>query len=94
MPPALVGELIAALAERFGIEPGAEISLEANPGGLDRRHAPINWLTVGFERVSFGSQSFDPGVLCVLGRRHRPETDRRGGGHSPEQSGFDRSTST
>lgn len=72
VPPRLVGDLIRALSERFGIEPGAEVSLEANPE--DWTPATADELAVqGLERVSFGSQSFDPGVLGALGRRHRPD---------------------
>ena len=72
VPPVLVGDLIRALDERFGIEPGAEISLEANPE--DWTLAIAGQLAdQGVERVSFGSQSFDAVVLELLGRRHRPE---------------------
>lgn len=71
VPPALVGTLIEALDERFGIEAGAEISLEANPEDWTPELA-AEWAAVGFERVSFGSQSFDEGVLDLLGRRHLP----------------------
>ena len=72
VPPVLLGELLAAIAERFGIEPGAEVSLEANPE--DWTPATSDQLAErGFERVSFGSQSFDSGVLSSLGRLHGPK---------------------
>lgn len=71
--PALLAQIVAALGDRFGFEPGAEISLEANPedwtptlaGGL---------IANGFTRVSFGAQSFHPDVLKSLGRVHLPES--------------------
>jgi putative oxygen-independent coproporphyrinogen III oxidase len=72
VPPALLGSLLEALSERFGIEQGAEVSLEANPEDWTPAHSD-QVAERGFERVSFGSQSFDPGVLASLGRRHRPE---------------------
>jgi oxygen-independent coproporphyrinogen-3 oxidase len=72
VPAALVGSLIRALDERFGIEGGAEISLEANPEDWTPDVA-AQWAAAGFERVSFGSQSFDARVLDLLGRRHRPD---------------------
>ena len=72
VPPDLLGCLLTALTDRFGIKPGAEISLEANPE--DWTPALSDQIAErGFERVSFGSQSFDPGVLSSLGRRHLPE---------------------
>jgi oxygen-independent coproporphyrinogen-3 oxidase len=70
--PALAGSLIQALDQRFGIEVGAEVSLEANPEDWTSAAAAM-WAAVGFERVSFGSQSFDEHVLDRLGRRHRPD---------------------
>jgi oxygen-independent coproporphyrinogen-3 oxidase len=70
--PALAGSLIQALDDRFGIEVGAEISLEANPEDWTPAVAAL-WAAMGFERVSFGSQSFDEHVLDRLGRRHRPD---------------------
>ena len=70
--PALAKSLVQALDERFGIEVGAEISLEANPEDWTPAVAAL-WAAAGFERVSFGSQSFDDHVLDRLGRRHRPD---------------------
>lgn len=70
--PALVTRLIQALDDRFGIQTGAEISLEANPEDWTPDVA-ARWAAAGFERVSFGSQSFDQHVLDRLGRRHRPD---------------------
>ena len=70
--PALVTRLVRALDDRFGIEVGAEISLEANPEDWTPEVA-ARWAQAGFERVSFGSQSFDQHVLDRLGRRHRPD---------------------
>lgn len=72
VPPELAGSLIGALGHRFGVEVGAEISLEANPEDWTPAVAAL-WAGAGFERVSFGSQSFDEHVLERLGRRHRPD---------------------
>jgi putative oxygen-independent coproporphyrinogen III oxidase len=72
VPPELAGSLIGALDNRFGVEVGAEISLEANPEDWTPAVAAL-WAGAGFERVSFGSQSFDEHVLERLGRRHRPD---------------------
>lgn len=32
IPPPLLGEILAALEQRYGIAAGAEISMEADPG--------------------------------------------------------------
>ena len=67
--PELLGRVLEALAQRHGIADGAEISLEANPEDFSIEKArAIRQL--GFNRVSFGAQSFDDEVLVALGRRH------------------------
>jgi oxygen-independent coproporphyrinogen-3 oxidase len=71
VPARLLGELIESLARRFGVLPGAEVSLEANPEDWTPEVAD-GLVAVGFERVSFGAQSFDHAVLTALGRRHEP----------------------
>ena len=55
---------------KFGLAPDAEVSLEANPEdwSLDLAEQLV---AAGFNRVSFGAQSFDPKTLAGLGRRHR-----------------------
>lgn len=67
--PGLLGSILEALAHVHGVVTDAEISLEANPEDFtsDRAEALA---TVGFNRVSFGAQSFDSDVLVALGRRH------------------------
>ena len=67
--PELLGRVLEALADRHGIADGAEISLEANPEDFSiERARAIRQL--GFNRVSFGAQSFDDDILVALGRRH------------------------
>ena len=68
--PAQVGALLAALQERFGLAPGAEISLELDPASFDQNRLAA-YLQTGVNRVSLGGQSFDDAVLEDLGRRHR-----------------------
>lgn len=67
--PSLLAKILKALSDRHGIAGDAEISLEANPEDFtDLRAVEIQ--AVGFNRVSFGAQSFDGLVLSALGRRH------------------------
>lgn len=71
--PSLLGAArLAALLEeisRFGLEAGAEITLEANPETVD-----MDFLracrAMGFTRISFGIQSAEEKELRALGRIH------------------------
>lgn len=71
-----VRQILGALAARFGLVPGAEISIEANPEDWDTAYA-ATLRAVGVNRVSLGVQSFDDTVLRALGRRHTSEEGRR-----------------
>jgi putative oxygen-independent coproporphyrinogen III oxidase len=84
--PDLIGDLMRALDERFGIEPAAEVSIEANPEDWTRAISD-ELVAGGFDRVSFGSQSFDRTVLAALGRRHAPD-DIAAAVAAARQSGF------
>jgi oxygen-independent coproporphyrinogen-3 oxidase len=74
--PAEVAELLAALRARFDFPAGAEITIEVNPESCDAARLRA-WRAAGVNRVSVGVQSFDPGVLAKLGRRHGPEAAER-----------------
>lgn len=65
-----VGALIARVRERYGLAPGAEVTIEANPGPDDRGDL-AGFAAAGVTRVSLGAQSLDDGELRRLGRRHR-----------------------
>lgn len=65
-----LGRLLGALEARFGLVSGAEVTLEANPEDWTAQLAS-DLVAAGYNRVSFGAQSFDPAVLTALGRRHR-----------------------
>ncbi len=69
LTPAQVDALLGSLRQRFGLVPGAEISLELDPASFDQRRL-AGYLAAGVNRVSLGGQSFDDGVLQALGRRH------------------------
>ena len=72
-PSLLEGDQMAALMETirrcFRIDPAAEISLEANPGSLDRRRLE-DCRRAGFNRLSMGLQSASDQALARLGRIH------------------------
>ncbi len=71
-----VAEVLAALRGRYGAGHLAEVTIEANPESCDRARLAA-WREAGVNRVSIGVQSFDPGVLAQLGRRHDPEAAAR-----------------
>ncbi len=66
-----LARIIGALDARFAIADGAEVSIEANPEDWTPALAR-DLRRIGFNRVSFGIQSFDPVVLEALGRVHSP----------------------
>ncbi len=70
-----VGALRAILEEvacTWGIAPGAEVSIEANPDTITDQVAQ-DLAASGFTRVSLGMQSALPRVLATLERTHHPE---------------------
>ena len=74
--PRAIGEVLAAAGAALELAADAEITLEANPGTIERG-AFREYRAAGVTRVSLGAQSFDPAALAVLGRIHSPaETER------------------
>jgi oxygen-independent coproporphyrinogen-3 oxidase len=49
-----------------------EVTIEANPGTVDI-YKLSDLREAGFNRLSLGVQSFDPGLLKLMGRRHTAE---------------------
>lgn len=56
LSPTQLGTLVATAREHFAVDPAAEVSIEANPGGLDRAYFE-GIREVGPNRLSFGVQS-------------------------------------
>lgn len=69
LPPEAVADVIAAARDGLGLAPGAEVTLEANPEGLDRARLAA-FRAGGVTRLSLGVQSLDAAVLRRLGREH------------------------
>ena len=68
-PPAAISEILAACSARLRFAPGAEITMECNPGTAEHGRFE-HYLASGVNRLSFGVQSFDDGCLQRLGRIH------------------------
>ena len=67
--PAAIGRVLEEARVLFGFEPDIEITLEANPGTIERGRF-ADYAAVGVNRVSLGAQSFGARQLEVLGRIH------------------------
>jgi len=61
--------LLEALRQRIAFAGDAEITLEANPGTVERGRF-AGYRDAGINRVSLGAQSFEPRALARLGRIH------------------------
>ena len=64
--------IVTALKERGFWQHPAEATLEANPGTVDRERLRF-YRQLGFDRLSLGIQSFQPGELAAMGRIHTAE---------------------
>jgi len=66
---AALERLLETAHSRVGLAPGAEITLEANPGSVEHDRFG-DYRAAGVNRVSLGVQSFDDTCLRQLGRIH------------------------
>ena len=64
-----IGRFLDGVRARLPFAPDAEVTLEANPGTVERGRF-AEYRAAGVTRLSIGVQSFDPAMLKVLGRIH------------------------
>jgi oxygen-independent coproporphyrinogen-3 oxidase len=69
MAPATVAAILDAIASHWGMEPGAEITLEANPSSVEADRFR-GYRAAGVNRVSLGVQALNDADLKALGRLH------------------------
>jgi oxygen-independent coproporphyrinogen-3 oxidase len=74
--PGSIDELLSGVRARLPLEPGAEITLEANPGTVEAGRFR-GFRDAGVSRISIGVQSFDDAMLRALGRIHGAGEARR-----------------
>ena len=67
--PDQVADVLGAARSQFAVDCDVEVTIEANPGGLDQRYFE-GLLRTGVNRLSFGVQSFHAAELAMLTRRH------------------------
>ncbi|MDH5830450.1 radical SAM family heme chaperone HemW [Luteimonas sp. M1R5S18] len=68
-PADAIDRLLQGASARLRFAPGAEITLETNPGTAEHGRFE-DYRRAGVNRISFGIQSFDDGCLQRLGRIH------------------------
>ena len=69
MKPGTVEAILQAIADNWGIEKDAEITLEANPSSVEAERFR-GYRAAGVNRVSLGVQALDDSDLRMLGRLH------------------------
>ena len=69
LPSEDIRHTMKAITTAFNLAPGAEVTLEANPGDFTADKLAA-YLDCGINRLSIGIQSFDDDLLKTLGRRH------------------------
>jgi putative oxygen-independent coproporphyrinogen III oxidase len=70
-PPEAFARLLDAFAARAPLAADVEVTLEANPGTIERGRF-AGYRDAGINRVSLGAQTFAPRALERLGRIHSP----------------------
>ncbi|MFZ1291989.1 MAG: radical SAM family heme chaperone HemW [Melioribacteraceae bacterium] len=73
MSPDYIGEIIKEITQKFKIAEDAEITLETNPGTVDKNKL-ADFKNSGINRISIGIQTFDESELKFLTRIHDKKT--------------------
>jgi oxygen-independent coproporphyrinogen III oxidase len=74
--PASIDRILNRIATTFHLDPKSEITLEANPGTVDRSYFS-GYRAGGVNRISVGIQSFQPRLLKFLGRVHSADEAKK-----------------
>jgi oxygen-independent coproporphyrinogen-3 oxidase len=69
LTPPQLDQILSALHRVFAIDSGCEITVEMNPGTVNRDQLRA-FRELGVNRASFGAQTFDDAELAKLGRSH------------------------
>jgi putative oxygen-independent coproporphyrinogen III oxidase len=67
--PEAIDRLLSGIRARVSLAPGAEITMEANPGTFERERFE-GYAQAGVNRLSIGVQSFSDRALRAIGRIH------------------------
>ena len=69
LDPSQIKDLLDTVKENYGIENGAEITMEIDPASFGKKDL-YGFIKSGINRFSLGAQSFDNHALAKAGRRH------------------------
>ena len=69
LPVSALSRVVDALRRNFRVDTDAEVTTEANPGEIDFTYLK-GLREVGFNRLSYGIQTFDDDLLGLLRRTH------------------------
>ena len=72
LDPIHVKDLINLFKENYGLDYGAEISMEVDPASFNQDDLD-GFINAGINRFSLGAQSFNDQILQKAGRRHSKE---------------------
>lgn len=87
MEPEFLEEIISHIKDNFNVDPKAEITMETNPGTVDKEKLK-SFKQIGINRISIGIQSFDEEDLKFLTRIHNKQTAIRTVNYAAE-AGFE-----
>lgn len=86
--PAQIDQLLTTVRDHLVMADAAEITMEANPGSLERQNFS-GYRRAGVNRLSIGGQSMNADALARLGRLHRP-IDTKRAVQRAQKAGFER----
>jgi oxygen-independent coproporphyrinogen-3 oxidase len=69
LSPDQLERILASVHSRFQLDPGAEVTIEINPGSATKSKLK-QFRALGINRASFGAQTFNDSELARLGRSH------------------------
>ena len=72
LTPKQIFSLLQNLSCHYGIQDGAEITMEVDPASFSHQDLD-EFINIGINRFSLGGQSFDNQVLLDIGRQHTRE---------------------
>jgi putative oxygen-independent coproporphyrinogen III oxidase len=64
-----LGDLLNNLQRKFGLQDGAEITMEVDPATFFENDL-TEYVEIGINRFSLGGQAFDDSTLALIGRKH------------------------
>jgi putative oxygen-independent coproporphyrinogen III oxidase len=85
--PAALDRLLGEIRARLPLKPGAEVTLEANPGTVDQTRF-AGFREAGINRLSIGIQSFQQPLLENIGSIHN-DSEAFAAFEAARQAGFD-----